>query len=127
MSVRDDLKAAIAAASAPRPRAVTIEGLGAVFVRVMTPYDSEMARSALEAAGKTADGADKADGCQIGRLLATVLCDDAGAPLYDVANHDDVLLLSKLPAPVNKAVFKAHRDANGIIETKEEGEALGKA
>jgi hypothetical protein len=126
MSTRDELRALIAAASAPPPAAVTVEGLGRVWVRVMTPFDSEASRRALDAHGKQADGTPLEDGCHIGRLLATVLCDETGAPLYEVGNADDVLMLSKLPGAVNQAIFAAHRRANGIT-TAEEAEALGKA
>lgn len=117
---RQDLQALIAAASGPAPQAVDVPGLGRVYVRVMTAYDSDIARKALEAA--RAD-----DGCEIGRLLATVLCDAGGAPLYDVASADDVLMLSRLPGAVNEAVFKAHRAANGVVTSDAEAEALGKA
>jgi hypothetical protein len=117
---RQDLQALIAAASGPAPQAVDVPGLGRVYVRVMTAYDSDIARKALEAA--RAD-----DGCEIGRLLATVLCDAGGAPLYDIANAADVMMLSRLPGAVNEAVFKAHRAANGVVTSDAEAEALGKA
>jgi hypothetical protein len=117
---REALQALIAAASGPRPHSVDVSGLGRVYVRVMTAFDSDVSRKALEAA--RAD-----DGCEIGRLLATVLCDADGVPLYDIGNASDVLMLSRLPGAVNEAVFKAHREANGVVASNAEAEALGKA
>lgn len=116
---RDAILAAIKAASAPPPKSETISGLGEVFVRVMTPYDSDLARAKLA----KHDGAE--DGCRIGRLLATILCDETGEPLYDVDNLDDVRMLSRLHRDVSDAVFKAHRAANGVVETKQEATDLG--
>lgn len=121
MSARDELIARIRQASAPRPVRATVKPLGEVFVRVMTPYDSETARLALEKhAGKT-------DGLQTGRLLAQILCDEAGAPIFDADDDAQAEVLARLPNEAAEAVFKLHRKANGLVQTKEEAEALGKA
>ena len=124
---REDLRALIQGASAPPPHAVEVPGLGSVFVRVMTPFDSDATRRQLEQHGKGADGQPLEDGCAVGRLLASVLCDEAGAPLFEIGNAADVQMLSKLPGPVNNAIFKAHRVANGIAADEGEASALGKA
>ena len=121
MSGRDDLIARIRAASRPLPKPVTVEGIGECFVRVMTPYDSEIARQAI------ARHAAKQDGRDTGRFLATILCDAEGAAMFDADSDDDTLMLSQLPGDAAAAIFKAHREANGIVTTAEEAQALGKA
>lgn len=99
---RDELIASIIARSGPKPRAV--EGLG--FVRVMTAYDADQLR-------RKTDANKKDDGCDTGRLLACLLCDEDGSLLFDVGNAEDVLMLSKLPQDEQVAYIEASRKSNG--------------
>lgn len=115
-----DVKAAIAAASAPPPHAVEVPGLGTVHVRVLTPFSSAQSRRLLKSF-------DAEDDLHTGRVLALVLCDEQGELLYDPANAEDAATLARLPAPMSEAIFNAHRQANGVVATAEEATALGKA
>jgi len=103
---RDALIASILSASSPKPVKVDADGIGPVFVRVMTAYDADDARKTL--AELKAD-----DGCETGRLLACLLCDEGGALLFDARNAETVLKLSKLPPGVSTKVLTAANSANG--------------
>lgn len=119
---REQLIEAVRLAAQPRVERVDeVPGLGTCFVRVMTPYDSDRARAAL------ARHASKEDGCQMGRLLATVLCDAEGAALFDIDADADVYLLAHLRPEATRVIFAAHRKANGVAETQEGAEDLGNA
>ena len=103
---RDALIASILSASNPKPVRVEADGIGPVYVRVMTAYDADYARKKL--AELKAD-----DGCETGRLLACLLCDEGGTLLFDVTNTETVLQLSKLPPTVSTKVLNAANSANG--------------
>jgi len=102
---RDQLIASILKASSPKPIRLEVDSIGPVFVRVMTAYDADMARKSLDANKKE-------DGCEMGRLLASMLCDDKGELLFDSANSDSVLKLSKLPPKAQTAILHAANQAN---------------
>lgn len=101
---RDELIAGILAASGPKPIPVEIDGIGTVHVRVMTAYDGEQMR-------KTLEGLPKDDGCYVGRMMAFVLCDEQGTPLFDPSNAETVLRLSKLPPKMQQRVMQAANEA----------------
>jgi hypothetical protein len=103
---RDELIARITAASSPKPVKVQIDGLGEVFVRVMTAWDSHHMRKQL--AALEAD-----DGCEEGRLLACLLCDEGGTLLFDVNNAESVLMLAKIKQSSQARALKAASAANG--------------
>lgn len=100
MATRDELIAAILAKSGPKPLAV--DGLG--FVKVMTAYDADQTRKKLETLKKD-------DGCETGRLLACLLCDEDGTALFDPADAEAVLKLAKLPPELQMAALNAGKDA----------------
>lgn len=104
---RDELIASILAKSGPKP--IPVEGLG--FVRVMTAYDADQLRKKTEANKKD-------DGCDTGRLLACLLCDEDGGLLFDVADAEAVLMLSKLPQDLQVACIDASRKSNGSESPK---------
>jgi hypothetical protein len=97
---RDELIASILAKSGPKPLAV--DGLG--FVRIMTAYDADQTRKKLEALKKD-------DGCETGRLLAMLLCDEDGALLFDASDAEAVLKLAKLPPELQMAALGAGKEA----------------
>jgi hypothetical protein len=103
---RDALIASILSASSPKPVRLEADGIGSVFVRVMTAFDADYARKQLAEHKKE-------DGCETGRLLACLLCDENGELLFDVANPETVLKLSKLPPGVSTKVLTAANSANG--------------
>ena len=103
---RDALIASILSASSPKPVSVEVDGIGKVFVRVMTAFDADQTRKQL------AD-LKKEDGCETGRLLACLLCDEGGTLLFDVANAEVMLKLSKIPPGVSTKVLNAANAANG--------------
>lgn len=103
---RDALIASILAASSPKPVQVEVDGIGPMFVRVMTAFDADYTRKQLAELKKD-------DGCETGRLLACLLCDEGGTLLFDVANSEVVLKLSKLPPGVSTKVLNAANSANG--------------
>lgn len=107
MTTREELIASILAKSNPKP--VPVEGFG--FVRVMTAYDADQLRKKTEALKKD-------DGCDTGRLLACLLCDETGALLFDAADAEAVLSLSKLPQDVALSCMEASRKANGADNPK---------
>ena len=100
---RDELIASILARSSPKPLAV--DGLG--FVRVMTAYDADQTRRKLEAMKKE-------DGCETGRVLACLLCDEEGTLLFDVADAESVLKLAKLPPDVQMAFLNASKGTTEV-------------
>lgn len=104
--------AGILKASGPPPVKVEgVDGIGTVYVRVMTAYDADQARKAL-------DKARKEDGCEMGRLLTTLICFDDGATCFDMNDADTVLKLSKLPPKVQTALLKAGNLANTPEDVK---------
>ena len=108
---RNALIASILGASGPKPVQTDVEGIGPVYVRVMTAYDADQARKALEKAKKE-------DGCEMGRLLTTLLCDSESVGLFDINDADSVLKLSKLPPKAQTAILKAGNLANAPEEGK---------
>src|SRR5262245_47700233 len=102
---RDELIALITKASNPKPVKVDAEGLGTVYARVMTAYDADAMRKKLETLPKD-------DGCQIGRLLAFVLCDESGALLFNAEDQESAMMLSRLPQNAQGAILRAGSDAN---------------
>ena len=101
---RDDLIADILQESSPPP--ITVEHNGRKrFVRVMTAYDADQTRKKLEAVQKE-------DGCETGRVLAMLLCDQEGKLLFDVTDADAVLKLSKLPPDTQMALLNASKKSN---------------
>lgn len=103
---RDALIAKILSASSPKPVKVEADGIGPVYVRVMTAYDADAARKQLAELKKD-------DGCETGRLLAVLLCDEEGALLFDVNKPDIVLKLAKLPPGVSAKVLNAANATTG--------------
>lgn len=101
---RDDLIASILGRSSPKPIPVEYDGQ-AGFVRVMTAYDADLTKKKLEAVKKD-------DGCETGRLLAMLLCDEEGNLLFDVNDADAVLKLAKLPPDFQVAFLGASRKSN---------------
>lgn len=116
------LRAAIAQASNPAPKSITVEGVGQVYVSVQTPYSASESRRLLDA-HKPPPG--EPDDLEVGRLLALVLVDERGERLFDIGNAEHVTQLAKLPGPVATAILNGHRAANGAT-TAEESAALGK-
>ena len=102
---RDQLIASILKASSPKPIRLEVDSIGPVFVRVMTAYDADITRKSLDATKKD-------DGCDIGRLLASMLCDEKGDLLFAATEADTVLKLSKLPPKAQTAILNAANQAN---------------
>jgi len=103
---RDQLIASILKASSPKPIRLEVDSIGPVFVRVMTAYDADMSRKLIDAHKA------KEDGCEMGRYLATLLCDEKGELLFDGNDHDTVLKLSKLAPRAQTAILQAANQAN---------------
>lgn len=102
---RDELIASLLGKSSPKPAATIIDGT-TYYVRVMTAYDADRTRKQLE-------GLKKDDGCETGRLLAVVLCDESGVLLFDVNDAEAVLALSKLPPRLQTRLITAANEAQG--------------
>lgn len=102
----DELAKAILAASGPKPQPVELDGIGTVYVRVMTAYDADRMRKQL-------DTLPKDDGCYVGRMLAFVMCSESGQQLFDAADAETVLKLSKLPPKAQQKVMQAANQAQG--------------
>jgi hypothetical protein len=103
---RDELIASILSKSGPPP--IKVEG---GFVRVMTAYDADQTRKKLEALKKD-------DGCETGRLLACLLCDEEGSLLFDVSDAEQVLKLAKLPPDMQMTFLNASKQTNGADAPK---------
>jgi hypothetical protein len=101
---RDDLIALILKRSSPKPIPVEYDGQ-AGFVRVMTAYDADATKKKLEAVKRD-------DGCETGRLLAMLLCDEEGGLLFDVSDAEAVLALAKLDPGLQMAYLNASRKSN---------------
>jgi hypothetical protein len=101
----EQLRASILKASSPKPIRLEVEGIGPVFVKVQTAYDADVNRKRLDAAKKD-------DNCEIGRLLAIMLCDEEGNPLFDLADDATAMQLAKLPGSVQSAILDASNKAN---------------
>ncbi len=101
----EQLRASILKASSPKPIRLEVEGIGPVYVKVQTAYDAEVNRKKLDAAKKD-------DACDIGRLLACVMCDEKGEALFDLADDATVLQLSKLPGKAQESILSASNRAN---------------
>lgn len=101
--------AAKALVDSQRPLPVQIEGLGACWVKPLDAGDwveRQAAVRSFQDAGHTVSSR-----VVMGIGLAQNLCDEAGSPIFDPLNLDDVLLLSKLPVEVVQAALqKAERD-----------------
>ena len=100
---RDALIGRILAASSPKPVAIEVPGIGQVYRKVMTAYDADQMRKQVEKLPKD-------DGCDVGRTLAFILCDEDGALLFDPADAETVLKLSKLSTEAQQAVFAKSED-----------------
>jgi hypothetical protein len=105
MISRDDLIAAISKASSPKPLQLDVAGIGPVYVKLMTAFDADQTKKKLEVNKKD-------DGCDVGRLLAAMLCDEEGALLFDSGNAEQVLMLSKLPPGAQGSILNAANEAN---------------
>ena len=102
MTSREQLIKTILSKSNPKP--IAVDGIG--FVRVMTAFDADQMRKKTESLKKD-------DGCDTGRLLACLLCDAEGVLLFDAADSEAVLKLSKLPQDIAMSCIEASRKANG--------------
>jgi hypothetical protein len=103
---RDELISLVLSASSPKPVPVQINGTGELYVRVMTAYDAAQTQKKLEELKKD-------DDCSTGRLIAFMLCDEDGVLLFDAADQDTALKLSKLKPDVQLAIINAGNQANG--------------
>ena len=101
-----DIRSRLAAASDPDPTPIDVPGVGKLYISAQTPYTSARARRLLEPFPD--------DDIKTGRVLAVVLCDEAGAPVFDPASDDDAMMLAKLDGKVSAAIFAAHRKANAL-------------
>lgn len=106
MTTRDELIASILAKSSPAPVAVSVDGM-AVYVRIMTAFDSSEVRAKLAKY-------DNADHCETGRLLASLLCDESGLPLFDIDDREAMQKLAKLPPHMQAEILKAGNAANSF-------------
>jgi len=85
---RADLIAAMQATAARAPRPVDVPGWGQIFVRDVTVAEVEE---------QNEDTADQKDKLRLARGAARVICDEAGARLFDPGSEDDVKLLAAQP------------------------------
>ena len=115
---RAALRAAVMAASNPPPVPLKVPGLGAVYVMVQTAYTADVARELL--AKHQAN-----DRLNVGRSLATILCDADGELLFDVGDIEDVKALAKLRSSVVAQIFDTANEANSV--SIPEGVEPGKA
>lgn len=118
MMDRSAIRAAILAASNPAPVPVKVPGLGTVFVVVQTAYTADIARELLDK--HRAD-----DRLNVGRTLATIICDQDGELLFDIASTEDVAALAKLRSDTVSTIFLAANKANSVDvqEDQEPGKA----
>lgn len=86
--MREALIAAMRQTAQIKPKAVTIQGWGTVYVRHLT---------VAEVDEQAQDTANKDDKNRIARGAARVLCDEHGARIFDPGNADDVALLASQP------------------------------
>ena len=100
MSVAD-IRARMLATAAPKPIAVDTPAWGRVFVRVLTVAEVD-AFTPVEN-----------DKLKLARSAARVLCDEAGAPIFDFQNEEDVLAISQLPWADLGLVLNASSQAMG--------------
>ena len=113
---RAALRAVFETASNPKPVKTKVAGLGTVYIAVQTAFSADEAAKQLEQHAKP-------DGLDIGRRLAAVICDEEGAPLFDIANDEDVRVLAKLKSSAIVKLFNAANKANSVelVEGEEPG------
>lgn len=93
---RDQIITAMQATAAQKPRAVTVNGWGEVFIRALTVAEVEEQTNDV-AEKKDADGNAVVDKNRLARSAARLLCDADGQRLLDPENAEDVALLAKQP------------------------------
>lgn len=109
---REALLGAMRAVVTAKPRAVTVPGIGQVFVR---------SPSVAEVSAMRSQTADADDAFTLARGVCRVLCDEEGNRILDPLNQEHVDLVGKMPWASLSAVITA---ANEIIGTTE-GSAPG--
>lgn len=98
MNDATNLRAHLLATGRPRVDSEHVEGVGTCYFRRLSVGDVDEINGAK---GKENDGFDTA------RSLARILCDQQGAPLFDVHNLDDLALLNTLDIePLNAAATR---------------------
>lgn len=104
----DDIRARIEAARNPKPVAIDVPGVGEVFARVATAKQAAETRALSE----EFDAEDQRNGTKAARVAAQMLCDEAGALLYDPRNAEHIAALMDLGDQVVGTILTKCRDAN---------------
>jgi hypothetical protein len=86
----DDLKQRFRDAGKRPPVAHDIPGVGTVYFRAMSAYESEVMR-------KKQEGFPKDDGLASARIAAFVICDESGALVFNPENDEDVRAVADIP------------------------------
>jgi hypothetical protein len=109
---KNGLLKAMQATASPKPRKVTVEGWGDLFVKSLTVAE-------VQEQQQTGDVNDK-------RTLAVgaarIICDENGALIFNPADNADIELLAQQPWALLSKVITASSDFNGT-STKGQEEA----
>lgn len=92
-----------------KPKAVTVKGLGQVYVRPLTVAEVDEQNSEIDQKSKTG----------LARGAARLLCDENGKRLLDPNNEADVKALSALPwSQLRQLLQASDDDIKGELEEK---------
>ena len=92
---REQLITAMQQTANEKPRSVTINGWGTLYVRALTV--AEVDAQSNEPEKKDANGNIVLDNTRLARGAARILCDEHGNRIFDPDNAEDVALLAKQP------------------------------
>lgn len=95
---RASLIAAMQATAAASPIPVPVDGWGTVHVRQITVEEVEQ---------QTADAGAEKDKRRLARAAARVICDEAGARIFDPDSDTDIALISAQPWDLLRRVLEA--------------------
>jgi hypothetical protein len=116
MMDKNGLLKAMQATAQMKPRKITVNGWGDLYVKSLTVADVQ----AQQERNKETENADLKDRRTLALGAANVLCDENGALVFDPANKEHIDLLSLQPWAMLNQVLEASGDLNGMTKKGQE-------
>lgn len=102
----------VTASQVAKPRPVTVDGWGTVYIRPLTVADVDLMEE--PEITKDADGKIIKDVRRLARSAARLICDEAGKRSFNPDSAEDIELLAAQPWLLLNEIFEAAKIVNGV-------------